>query len=478
MASRLDRFFIDGQWIEAKGDTHLDVIDPTTEQPIGSVAMATRAEVDAAVLASRKAFPSYAATSRAERLQLLQAIIEIYRRRAEDLADALASELGAPLTLGRCAQVPAGLAHLVEAASILKTYEFDQVVNNTTITREPIGVCAFITPWNWPLNQIACKVAPALAAGCTMILKPSELAPLSATIFAEILQEAQVPAGVFNLMHGGPKVGQLLSSHPAVDMISFTGSTRAGVAVAKNAADTVKRVQQELGGKSANIILDDADLEAAVRQGIQMCFRNSGQSCNAPTRMLVSRQQYAQAVEIAAQAAEQTVCGDPRSADTVMGPVVSKAQFDKIQDLIAKGLQEGAKLVAGGLQRPAGIDLGYFVRPTVLADVDNSMTVAREEIFGPVLSIIPYDSEEAAIDIANDTVYGLSAYVSSTDIERARRVARQLRAGMVHINGAPTDPAAAFGGYKQSGNGREWGRHGFEEFLEVKSMFGYAANAQ
>ena len=356
-------------------------------------------------------------------------------------------------------------------------YEFDERIGKTTVvTREPIGVCGLITPWNWPLNQIACKVGPALAAGCTMILKPSEVAPLSALVFAEVLDEAGVPKGVFNLINGdGPTVGQAMSGHPGIDMMSFTGSTRGGVAVAKAAADTVKRVSQELGGKSPNIILDDADVEAAITHGVQLCFNNSGQSCNAPTRMLAPATRRDDVLTIAKSVAERTIVGDPFAEGTVMGPVVSEAQYHKIQGLIEKGIAEGATLVAGGPGRPAGLNKGFYVRPTVFADVTRDMTIAREEIFGPVLSIMNYASEDEAIDIANDTEYGLSSYVTSSDLERARGVARRMRAGMVHLNGARGDNAAPFGGYKRSGNGREWGRYGFEEFLEVKSMFGYLA---
>jgi aldehyde dehydrogenase (NAD+) len=347
------------------------------------------------------------------------------------------------------------------------------------VVREPIGVVGLITPWNWPLNQIACKVAPALGTGCTMVLKPSEISPISALIFTEVMHEAGVPAGVYNLVNGdGPTVGQAIASHPGVDMVSFTGSTRAGILVAKVAADTVKRVHQELGGKSPNIILDDADFEAAITHGARGCFNNSGQSCNAPTRLLVPRDRQDEVAAIARRIAESTVVGDPRSAGTTIGPVVSEVQFNRIQDLIAAGIKEGATLVTGGLGRPEGLNRGYYVRPTVFADVTNDMRIAREEIFGPVLSILPYGSDEEAIAIANDTVYGLSSYVTSGDPERARRIARQIRAGMVHINGSRGDNAAPFGGYKQSGNGREWGRYGFEDYLEVKSMFGYRTAGQ
>jgi aldehyde dehydrogenase (NAD+) len=391
------------------------------------------------------------------------------------MADAISKEMGAPLGFAREAQVGAGHGHIAQGIAALRTMEFEEVINNTLVVREPVGVVGLITPWNWPMNQVTCKVVPTLATGCTMVLKPSEIAPVSSMLFAEIMHEAGVPAGVFNLVNGdGPTVGAAISSHPGIDMVSFTGSTRAGILVAKAAADTVQRVHQELGGKSPNIILDDADFEKAIAHGTLACFGNSGQSCNAPTRLLVPRSRQAEAAAIAKRIAEMTVAGDPRAPGTAIGPVVSQTQFDKIQSLLETGIKEGATLVAGGPGRPDGIDKGYYIRPTVFADVTNDMTIAREEIFGPVLSIIPYDSEEEAIAIANDTVYGLSSYVTSSDPERARRVGRRIRAGMVHINGAGGDLAAPFGGYKQSGNGREWGRYGFEDFLEVKSMFGYA----
>ena len=384
-------------------------------------------------------------------------------------------EMGAPLSLSLAAQVPAGVRHLSEIVKVLGYFKFEEIKGSTLMRKEPIGVCGLITPWNWPMNQIVCKVAPALAAGCTIVLKPSEIAPLSAYLFTQIVHEAGLPHGVFNMLNGdGPTVGAAIASHPDVAMVSFTGSTRAGVAVASAAAPSVKRVTQELGGKSANIILDDADLESAVREGVQACFRNTGQSCNAPTRMLVPRSRMAEAVVAATQEAEATKVGDPFAEGTSIGPLASKAQFEKVQHLIHKGIEEGAKLVAGGLGRPEGISKGFFVRPTVFADVRNDMTIAREEIFGPVLCIIPYEDEDDAVRIANDTPYGLSGYVTSGNIERARRVAKKIRAGNVHINGARLDFGGCFGGYKQSGNGREWGEAGLEEFLELKAVFGYA----
>jgi aldehyde dehydrogenase (NAD+) len=472
----LHQFYIDGQWIDPVGQGQIGVINPATEGAAATIATGSAADVDRAVAAARRAFPGYAQTSREDRLDLLSRIIEVYRRRSNDLAEAISTEMGAPLAFARDRHVPAGLGHLQRAAEVLKVYSFDEQINSVVITREPVGVVGLITPWNWPLNQIACKVGPALAAGCTMVLKPSEIAPFSALIFAEILHDAGVSAGVFNLINGdGPIVGQAISSHPDIDMVSFTGSTRAGILVAKAAADTVKRVHQELGGKSPNILLDDADYETAVTHGARACFANSGQSCNAPTRMIVPFDRQQQAAEIARRIAAETIVGDPRSSTTTIGPVVSRVQFDRIQSLIEAGIREGATLVAGGPGRPAGLNRGYYVQPTVFSDVRNDMSIAKEEIFGPVLSILPYKDEEDAIRIANDSIYGLSSYVTSNDVERARRVARRIRAGMVHINGSRGDTAAAFGGYKQSGNGREWGRFGFEEFLEIKSMFGYGA---
>lgn len=468
------RFFIDGAWTAPSGRRELDVINPATEEPIGQILLGTAEDVDAAVAAARTAFASFAETSREERIALLENIISVYRRRIDEVARAISDEMGAPMKFARHAQAASGLEHLTTTLAVLKEFEFEETLGSTLIRREPIGVCALITPWNWPINQISCKVAPALAAGCTMVLKPSEVAPLSAHVFAEILEEAGVPQGVFNLVDGdGPTVGEALARHPDVDMVSFTGSTRAGILVAKVAADTVKRVTQELGGKSANIILEDADLNAAVKKGVLSMMSNTGQSCNAPSRMLVPETLYEQAVEIAKSVVSKVVVGDPKADGVTMGPLANKAQFEKVQRLIQKGIEEGATLVAGGPGRPEGLDKGYFVRPTIFANVNNSMTIAREEIFGPVLVMIPYRDVEEAIRIANDTVYGLSGYVYSGDIEQARRVARRLRTGMVHLNGAPTDPRAPFGGYKQSGNGREWGREGLKEFLEIKAVMGY-----
>jgi aldehyde dehydrogenase (NAD+) len=467
------RFFIGGVWTRPDRP-ELDVINPATEEPVGQILMGTAADVDAAVQAARAAFDSYGQSTKAERIALLEKIIRVYERRLDDVARAISDEMGAPMKFARRAQAGSGLEHLTTTLAVLKEFDFEEMIGSTQLRREPVGVCGLITPWNWPINQISCKVAPALAAGCTMILKPSEIAPLSAHVFAEILEEAGVPKGVFNLVDGdGPTVGEAISRHPDIDMVSFTGSTRAGVLVAKAAADTVKRVSQELGGKSANIILEDADLEAAVKTGVLSMMSNTGQSCNAPSRMLVPEKLYDRALQLAKAFAQKPVVGDPKAEGVTMGPVASKAQFEKIQRLIDTGISEGATVVVGGLGRPEGLQKGYFVRPTVFANVNNSMRIAREEIFGPVLTIIPYKDEEEAIRIANDTVYGLSGYVYSGDLEHARKVARRLRTGMVHLNGASTDANAPFGGYKQSGNGREWGREGLKEFLEVKAVMGY-----
>lgn len=472
-------FYIDGAWVPAQGAHTQDVVDPFTEQPVARIALGDARDLDRAVAAARRAFPAWAAQSREQRLAVLQAVIAAYEARMDAIAMAVSLEMGAPLTLARQAHAVAGLSHLKQAAQVLAGYAFDEVVNRTRITREPIGVCGLITPWNWPLNQIACKVAPALAAGCTVVLKPSETAPLSALLFAQVLHEAGVPPGVFNLVNGdGPGVGAAMAAHADMDMISFTGSTRAGVAVAKAAADTVKRVAQELGGKSPHIVVDGVDLPATVRQAALQCFRNSGQSCNAPTRLLVPAHLHAAATAIAVEAAQSLRLGDPRDAATTLGPVANAVQYGKVRQCIATGLREGAQLATGGLDRPEGLAQGYFVQPTVFAHVGNTMAVAREEIFGPVLCILPYGNEEEAIAMANDTVYGLSAYVSAPDLAHAQRIARRLRAGMVHLNGARADHAAPFGGYRQSGNGREWGRMGFEEFLELKSMFGYEEEQQ
>ncbi|MGA7366552.1 MAG: aldehyde dehydrogenase family protein [Candidatus Sulfotelmatobacter sp.] len=473
------KFYIDGKWVDPAKANDFPVVNPANEEPIATISLGSGADVDRAVAAAKRAFASYSETSQQERLDLLRRVIDVYQSKMEQMAAAISEEMGAPSSLSRKAQAPAGLGHLLEIVKVLEYFKFEELKGSTLMRKEPIGVCGLITPWNWPMNQIVCKVAPALAAGCTMVLKPSEMAPLSAYLFAQILDEAGVPPGVFNLVNGdGPTVGAAISSHPDVAMVSFTGSTRAGVAVAVAAAPTVKRVTQELGGKSANILLDDADFEKAVKQGVQECFRNTGQSCNAPTRMLVPRAKMAEAIAAARQASEATKVGDPLAEDTGLGPLASKAQFDKVQRLINKGIEEGAKLIAGGTGRPEGINKGYFVKPTVFADVSNDMTIAREEIFGPVLCIIPYEDEDEAVRIANDTPYGLSGFVTSGNKERAVRVAKRLRSGNVHINGARIDFGGCFGGYKQSGNGREWGEAGLEEFLELKAIFGYESRSK
>ena len=473
----MQQFYIDGRWVDPIAPNPYSVINPATEKACGTISLGSAADVDEAVAAAKKAEAEFAATTRVQRITLLQAILDAYAKRADDIARAIMEEMGAPWNLARTAQTGSGPQHIKAALRALKNLEFEERNRSTQIVKEPIGVCALITPWNWPINQIACKVAPALAAGCTMVLKPSEIAPFDAMIFAEILDDAGTPPGVFNLVNGdGQSVGKALSGHPDVAMVSFTGSTHAGVSVAQNAATTVKRVAQELGGKSANILLEDADFEQAVRQGAEDVFENSGQSCNAPTRMLVPRDRMAAAAEIAASIANDLKVGEPDSEETDVGPLASERQWNKVQMLIQKGIDEGATVVTGGTGRPDGLDIGYFAKPTVFTDVDNSMTIAREEIFGPVLSIIPYDNEDEAIRIANDTPYGLSAYVSSGDPERARQIASRLHTGMVHINYAPLDAMAPFGGYKQSGNGREWGAHGIEEFLETKSIYGYHAS--
>lgn len=468
------QFYIDGEWVDPISPRSLEVINPATETVCATISIGSEADVDKAVAAARKAFESYGRSSVAERVELLESCVAVYEKRYNDIAAAISEEMGAPKTLSVTAQAHAGLGHLQEALKVLRTFEFEEELGEHRVFKEPIGVCGLITPWNWPVNQIGCKVAPALAVGCTMILKPSEVAPLSGYIWSQIMDEAGVPAGVFNMINGdGPGVGTALSKHPDVDMMSFTGSTRAGSLVAQNAAPTVKRVTQELGGKSPNIILSDANLEEAVTRGVMHMYNNSGQSCNAPSRMLVPADKLEQAEEIAKAVTAHVVTGDPQDENTTMGPVVSEVQFNKIQGLIEKGIAEGAKLVVGGPGRPEGLEKGYFVRPTVFSQANNEMTIAREEIFGPVLVMIPYTTEEEAIRIANDTPYGLAGYVQSENIEHAREVASRIRAGNIHINGAKGGYDVPFGGFKQSGNGREWGHHGFNDFLEIKAVEGY-----
>ncbi|SOJ52546.1 3-succinoylsemialdehyde-pyridine dehydrogenase [Mycobacterium simulans] len=467
------KFYIDGKWVDPVEPNSLDIDNPTTEQVSGKIALGSAADVDKAVKAARKAFATWSTSSRAERLDLLQAILAEYQKRSANLGEAVSEEMGAPPALGSGTQVYLGLGQLNNAIDALKNFSFEESRGSTLVTKEPIGVCGLITPWNWPLNQIACKVYPALATGCTMILKPSEVAPYSGQIFTEVIDAAGVPAGVYNMIFGdGAGVGVALSSHPDIDMVSFTGSTRAGIDVAKNAAATVKRVTQELGGKSPNIVLDDDDFVRNVAIGVKAMMPNSGQSCNAPSRMLVPKRRKDEALAAARAAAEQVKVGDPNDKSAI-GPVASKAQFDKIQRLIQSGIDEGATVVAGGLGRPDGLDTGYYVRPTVFADVTNDMAIAREEIFGPVLCILDYDDVDHAVELANDTDYGLAGYVSAADLEAARAVARRIRAGQVAINHA-FDLNSPFGGYKRSGNGREWSEFGFDEYLEVKGTIGYA----
>lgn len=467
------KFFINGEWVEPVVPVALDVIDPSTEEPFTQIALGSKADVDKAVAAAKAAFKSFSQWTQAERLTLLKRILWEYEKRAEDIAQAVSREMGAPIAFARDSQVAAGHGHLSATITALESYKFTEDRGTTRIVKEPIGVVALITPWNWPLNQITCKVGPAIATGCTMVLKPSEIAPISGVIFAEVMEAAGVPKGVFNMVNGtGPDVGQVMAGHPDVDMVSFTGSTRAGIIVAKTAADTVKRVAQELGGKSANIILPDADLKQAVADGVTGCFGNSGQSCDAPTRMLVPRDRHDEALTVAKEAAEKLVTGDPQADGINLGPVVSKVQFDKIQRLIEAGISEGATLVTGGPGRPENLNRGYYIRPTVFGNVTNDMTIAREEIFGPVLSILPYDSEEQAIEIANDTPYGLAAYVQGKP-EHARKIAPHLRAGSVYLNYPDWDLFSSFGGYKHSGNGREYADWGIHDFLEIKSVVGY-----
>ena len=469
------KFYVDGQWVDPVELRLRDVENPATERVCGRIAIGSSADVDRAVAAARAAFGGWSQSSRTDRLELLQTLLGEYQRRSGDLAQAVTEEMGAPPALAAGPQVKMGLGHLVTAIDVLKSFSFEEPRGATLVTKEAIGVCGLITPWNWPINQIACKVFPALAAGCTMILKPSEVAPFSGQIFTEIVHAAGVPAGVYNTVHGdGPGVGVALSSHPGIDMVSFTGSTRAGIEVARNAAPTVKRVTQELGGKSPNIVLDDDSFARSVATGVTAMMLNSGQSCNAPSRMLVPNSRMAEAVSVARATAEKVKVGQPADP-TALGPVASRAQFDKIQRLIQTGLDEGAKLVAGGLGRPDGLEVGYFVRPTVFAEVRNDMTIAREEIFGPVLCVLGYHDLDEAVDIGNDTDYGLYGYVAGTDLDQARAIARRIRAGTVAINHA-LDINAPFGGYKQSGNGREWGEFGFDDFLEIKGIVGYGTH--
>ena len=469
----MHKFYINGEWVNSLGSETIEVINPSDESIIGSIAAGTKEDIDVAVAAAKEAFKSFGFSSKEERISLLENIILEYEKRSDELAQTISAEMGAPLWLSNVAQVTSGLSHFKDTLNVLKTFEFETTENEYIIRKEPIGVIGMITPWNWPMNQMCTKVASAIASGCTMVLKPSEITPFCGIIFTEILDAAKVPAGVFNLVNGmGPIVGAALSEHQDIDMMHFTGSTRAGVAVAIASAPTVKRVAQELGGKSANIILDDADIEKAAAAGANHCFMNTGQSCNAPTRMLVSSKNYDVAVEAAVQVANSTIVGAPEDEGVKIGPISNKVQYEKVQRLIQIGIDEGARLVAGGLGRPEGITEGYFVKPTVFADVTNDMTIAREEIFGPVLSILKYETEDEAIDIANDTEYGLAGYVQSGDESHAKDVARRIRAGQVSINRGNTGPAAPFGGFKTSGNGREHGLSGLNECLETKAILG------
>ena len=466
-------FYIDGQWVKPIHADTIDVVNPATEQIIETISAGSAEDIDRAVSAARRAFDSFSRSSKEDRIELLTSVREIYKKRFDDIAEAIRLEMGAPLHLANGGQTSVGLGHLKTAIRVLEEFEYEQEKDGFLIRYEPIGVCGLITPWNWPMNQIVAKLAPVLAAGCTCVLKPSELAPLSAHIMAEILHEAGVPAGVFNLVNGyGPVVGEAMSAHEDIEMMSFTGSTRGGVAVAKGSADTVKRVSQELGGKSANIVLDDDQLGESVRRGVLACMDNTGQSCNAPTRMLVPTARYDEALEIAREVAETLVTGNPELENTQIGPVVSAAQFDKVQRLISSGIEEKATLVTGGVGRPEHLDKGYFVKPTIFGGVTPQMSIFREEIFGPVLSIIAYENQEEAVNMANDTPYGLAAYVSGSDNSELMKYARELRAGQIHLNYTGGGTNAPFGGFKQSGNGREKAEWGFEEFLECKAILG------
>ena len=475
VADNMGCAYIDGAWVELPGAPTLSVIDPSSGESIAEVAAGTAADLDRAVAAARRAFPAFADSPVEARIALLERIHALILERAEPLARILTLEMGAAIGHARAAHVPLAAAHVQAAIDVLRDYDFLTMRGSTAIVREPIGVCALITPWNWPLYQITAKVAPALAAGCTLVLKPSELSPLSAMMFAQIVHDAGAPAGVFNLVNGtGPEVGAAMAAHPDVDMISITGSNRAGVLVAQAAAPTVKRVTQELGGKSPNILLPDADFERVVPLGVMAAFRNVGQSCSAPTRMIVPRDRLAEVEAIARATAESIVVGPPGEEATVMGPIANRAQFHRVQTMIAAGLDDGARLVCGGAGQPEGLEQGFFVRPTIFSDVTCAMRIAQEEIFGPVLVIMPYDDVDEAVDMANDSMFGLGGHVQGKDMEQARSIARRIRTGQVHLNHPAWDPHAPFGGYKRSGNGREYGAFGFEEYLEVKSILGFA----
>ena len=470
------QFYIDGKWVDPVEPKTFQVINPATESVAGVISMGGPKDVELAVAAARRAFDGYARTTPAERLALMERILVAYKAHYDEIAEAICTEMGAPITLAKGSQTRIGVGHISAMIDVLKTFKFEETHGSTRLVQEPVGVCALITPWNWPMNQVAAKVVPALAAGCTMVLKPSEYAPFSAILWAKVMHEAGVPAGVFNLINGdGVHVGAPLSAHRDIDMVSFTGSTRAGTEVARAAAASVKRVHQELGGKSPNVLLDDADFEKAVTRSVQHVFQNSGQSCNAPTRMLVPAAKLAEVEAIAKRVADAVVVGDPQSEKTNVGPLVSKLQFERVEGYIQRGIAEGARVLTGGSGRPPGLERGYYVKPTIFTNVNNQMTIAREEIFGPVLCILPYQTEEQAIEIANDTPYGLAAYVWSKDNVRARRVGSRIRAGQVALNGASGDMKTPFGGFKMSGNGREYGEHGLRDFLEVKAVIGVDA---
>lgn len=469
----LTQFYINGEWVDPVKSEMLDVINPATEESVGQISLGSELDVDKAVKVARKAFNSFSKTSVIERVELLTEIRNIYKKRFDDITDAILTEMGAPINLASGAQASVGMAHLKTAIRVLEEHKFEYLHNNVLIRKEPIGVCGLITPWNWPINQVISKLAPCIAAGCTAILKPSEIAPLSAIIIAEIIHEARAPAGVFNLIHGyGPIVGEAMSNHEDIDMMSFTGSTRGGIAVAISSAKTVKRVSQELGGKSPNIIIDDSKFTESISRGVTGCMSNTGQSCNAPTRMLVPESRHNEALEIAKSAAEAMITGDPCSPNTDIGPLVSETQFNKVQGLLESGINSGATLVTGGIGKPDGLNKGYFVKPTIFGNVSNDMEIAQEEIFGPVLSIIPYKNDEEAVSIANDTEYGLAAYVTGEDKDKLMYFARHLKAGQIHLNYTSGGSDAPFGGFKKSGNGREKAEWGLDDFLEVKAIMG------
>ncbi|MBF95741.1 MAG: 3-succinoylsemialdehyde-pyridine dehydrogenase [Alphaproteobacteria bacterium MarineAlpha9_Bin4] len=471
------KIYVNGKWSSGNGNEIVPVVNPATEEVITEILLANEIDLNFAVKSAKNAFESYSIITLSQKIDLFNNIIEVFKKRIDDLATVISLEMGSPINLSKKAQAPSGLGHFLSTLSALKKFNFEEAIDEATIiTKEPVGVCGLITPWNWPINQIACKVAPALAAGCTLILKPSEIAPLSSIIFTEIMHEAGVPGGVFNLLQGDSKLGVAMSKHSEIDMISFTGSTKAGISVAKNSADTVKRVTQELGGKSANIILRDADFEKSFRKGVIGCMSNSGQSCNAPTRMIIPNEKMEDAINLSKEIIKSIIVGDPNSPETTLGPLANKNQFEKVKYYINLGINEGATLVVGGNNFPKNIKKGYFVLPTIFANVENNMKIAKEEIFGPVLVIIGYENESEVIKLANDSEYGLAGYISSSSIDKAISLAKQIRTGMVHINYAPVNQKAPFGGYKKSGNGREWGKYGIDDFLENKAIVGIKPN--